>query len=117
MRTITVGYDYQSRKLCDECIREPAMQQSTAAGLATMWGDCGSSEDIIGEWALAIGLDWDDETSFDSADFPKRVTEDQAHDVCSPANGYPRGQCGDRCGQCGNPLGYRCPNIDDEESR
>lgn len=112
MRKTVVGYDYKAQRLCDTCIRPAAEKEAADAGAATMWGDCGSSEDIIGEWALTIGLDWDDEASYDSNEFPKRVFEDDAHDACTPANGYDHGQCGDVCEGCGSPLGFSCPNID-----
>lgn len=106
-----VGYSYQADMWCDDCMREVGKAGALAAGSATSWGDCGSAEEILGEWALAIGLDREDETSFDDTEFPKLVRERDAHQHCDAANGYASGQCGDRCGQCHNPLGYECPNI------
>lgn len=111
MQATVVGYDHKGQHWCDECTRQPALTGAADAGDATAWGDAGTTENILDAWASAIGLDRDDEASFDQDEFPKRVTEDNAHDTCSPANGYPHGQCGDRCEGCGNPLGYACPNI------
>ena len=113
MRAAVFGYDYKGQHWCDECTRRPALTLARDAGVATIWGDCGSTEDILDEAALALSIDRDDETTFDQNDFPKRVTEDHAHQHCTPDNGYPHGRCGDTCEGCGNPLGYTCPNIDD----
>jgi hypothetical protein len=43
-------------------------------------------------------------------DTPSVVFADQVHDACLPDNGFPLGQCGDRCGQCLAELGFECPN-------
>lgn len=107
------GYDFKDRRYCDECLREPAKQGAVTAGVATMWGDCGSTEDILHEWAFALGIDRDDETSFDSAEFPKRIHEHQAHEQCTPAAAHTRSWCEDRCEGCGAPLGHSCPTIND----
>jgi hypothetical protein len=114
VRVTVYGYDYKAQHWCDECLRQPALTGAAHAGTATIWGDAGTTEDILDEWASAQGIDRDDEASFDQSEFPKRVTEDQAHQDCTPANGYPHGTCGDRCERCGNPLGYSCPNITED---
>jgi hypothetical protein len=73
-----VGYTYQVADHCEDCLRKPALTGSAEAGAAMSWGDCGSTEDILAEWAGVLGLDRDDEKSFDSADFPKVITRQQA---------------------------------------
>lgn len=103
------GYDYQSQHWCDECTRPTALAGATEAGDATIWGDAGTTEDILHAWAFAIGLDHDDEASFDQDEFPKRVYEDQAHNDCTPTN-----RCVDRCEGCGQPLGFSCPALDED---
>ncbi len=106
-----VGYTYRADVYCGDCTREITKRMLPEVGVATMYGDCGSAEELLGEWASAIGLDRDDERSYDSGDFPKVILRDSAHDVCSLANDYSPGQCGDRCGACGEPIGEGCPNI------
>jgi hypothetical protein len=106
-----VGYTYQADTWCDDAIRTLAIRQAAANGDATAWGDCGSAEDALTTWALLIGLDRDDEKSFDSGDFPKVIREASAHADCTPDDVGP-GQCGDRCRHCGTPIGVDgCPNL------
>lgn len=104
-----VGYTYQADVYCDDHMRAIAKRQLVTNDVATMWGDCGSAEDIIGEWASAIGLDRDDESTFDSGDFPKVIPEELAHADCTLESG-----CIDRCIGCGQPIGYDC-TLDDVE--
>lgn len=108
-----VGYTYKTDNHCDDCMREVAKRETTAAGSATMWSDCGSAEDIVGEWAMMLGIDRHDETSYDDSEFPKVIFARAVHDGCTPDNGYERGQCGDRCVACHEPIGLECPNIAD----
>jgi hypothetical protein len=109
--TTIVGYVYQADVWCDDCARELAIHQAAALGDATAWGDCGTAEEILGAWASLAAIDRHDERSFDSGDFPKVVFADAVHDVCTADNGYEPGQCGDQCGQCGEPIGFDCPNV------
>jgi hypothetical protein len=109
--TDIVGYTYQADIWCDACIREVAIRKACEAGDATIWGDCGTAEQTLGAWASADAIDRQDERSYDTADFPKVIFADAAHDGCFADNGYEPGQCGDRCGQCGEPIGFDCPNI------
>lgn len=107
MRRTVVGYRYQGHRLCDTCMRPPALAGAASAGAATLWGDCGTSDDIVGEWATMLGIDQnlvDTDTGPD--EFPARVFEDQAHTDCTPIN-----RCVDRCDECGNALGYACPHY------
>jgi ribosomal protein L34E len=106
MTETVVGYDYKAERQCDDCIRWAARAGAASAGSAMMWGDAGTTEDILGEWASMLGLDRDDEDSFDQSEFPKRVHEDQAHSDCTPIN-----RCVDRCEGCGRPLGGTCPRL------
>lgn len=68
-----VGYAFQADTYCVDCTRDLAQAQTFAAGSATSWGDCGSAEDILAEWAGLLGIDRHDETSYDSDEFPKVV--------------------------------------------
>lgn len=109
MTEAVFGYDYKSEHQCDHCIRPAALAGATGAGSAMAWGDAGTTEDILDEWASMLGLDRDDEASFDQSEFPKRVYEDQAHNDCTPIN-----RCIDRCEGCGTPLGLTCPALDQD---
>lgn len=109
MRQTVVGYDHKSSHSCDECLRPVALAGATGAGDATIWGDAGTVEEILDAWASALGLDRDDEASFDQDEFPKRVYEDQAHNDCTPTN-----RCIDRCEECGTPLGWSCPALNED---
>jgi hypothetical protein len=107
-----VGYSLNAENYCDECMRKIALKESLRLGAAMMWGDSGTAEDVIEEWASYACIDRMDETSYDSSEFPKVIFSDQAHDGCSADNGYAPGQCGDACCNCHNPIGYDCPNIE-----
>ena len=72
-----VGYTYKAALLCCDCARELGIKQAHEHGDAYSWGDCGDAEDTLSSWAMLIGLDREDETTFDHADFPKRVTRQQ----------------------------------------
>lgn len=114
MRRSVVGHHYQGRRLCDTCIRPTALTESAAAGAAIIWGDGGTSDEIIGEWSSMLGIyrdlsDTADDTTnsdIDTSYFPARIFDDHAHTDCTPIN-----RCVDRCGECGNPLGYDCPGY------
>lgn len=108
-----VGYTYNVDEYCDDCMRDIAKREAALAGSSYMWGDCGSAEDVVGEWASMLGIDRSEEDTFESDEFPKRITADQAHASCKPGNGYNRGQCGNRCVKCDQPIGLHCPNVGD----
>lgn len=93
-----VGYTFNAENVCCDCGREIAKQGTLDAGAATSWGELGTAENILGEWALLIGLDREDETSFDSGYFPKRLYRGQD----TP---------GERCGRCHMKLVY----LNDDE--
>lgn len=110
MNDYPVGYVYQADLYCPDDMREIAKRGCVQAGVATMWGDCGDAEDILSEWALATGLDREDETTFDSGDFPK-VFVGTPHDGCTASEGCAPGQCGGSCCLCHEPLDGQCPNT------
>ena len=112
-RSTVVGYSFNADTYCDDCMRTIAIRQALNAGSATMWGDSGTAEQTVGEWASMVGIDRFDERSYDSSEFPKVVFADSAHAACMPENGYESGQCADRCAQCHNSIGFDCPNIDE----
>jgi hypothetical protein len=100
-----VGYTFSADNYCERHI-------FGAMGKRRLPGR--SAEESLDTYAKQRGIDRQDERSYDSGNFPKVIFRDQAHDVCNLANDYGPGQCGDRCGQCGEPLGGSCPNIPDD---
>lgn len=91
--TTIVGYTYRADFFCPACIIEqlPTGDGEAFDGWALADGVTMSTEDNLDEIAAAFGIDRDDETSFDSDEFPKVVFADMA--------------AGDEhCGACGEPL-------------
>lgn len=78
-----VGYTYNADIYCPDCIAE---MFSPPGGYRRL---C-SYETILDRAAAAMGVNREDERSFDSDHFPKVVFEDMAED--------------DRCGNCGGHL-------------
>ena len=105
-----VGYTYNTENYCPDDMRDIAIRKARELGDATMWGDCGSPEEIIGTWASLEGIDRYDERTYDSGDFPKVILSTGVHDVCTTSEGYDPGQCGDYCCVCLYPLDDECPN-------
>lgn len=81
------GYVYRADIYCPDCILE---KLPTGPGEAfDGWADATGSmtaEQNLSELAAAFGIDRDEETTFDSDDFPKVVFADQID--------------GDSCGHC-----------------
>lgn len=100
-----VGYTYSADTYCPDHVLR-AMGKRRLPGKTT--------EESLAVYARKADVDPEDERSFDSGDFPKVIFRDSAHDVCNAANDYEPGQCGDRCGTCGEPLDGSCPNIPEE---
>jgi hypothetical protein len=100
-----VGYTYNAENYCPDHIVEQIDGQAPVPER--------EAEAKLDYLAGMFGIDRYDERSFDSGNFPKVIFRDQAHDGCNLANDYGPGQCGDRCGACGEPLGGSCPNIPD----
>jgi hypothetical protein len=78
------GYIYQADILCDECARVLGIKQAQAAGSSMSWGDCGTAEQTLGEWASLEGIQRLDESTFDSDDFPKVILSYQVEgcEIC-----------------------------------
>jgi len=95
------GYTLQADLVCPPCM--VVLIQKT-------WPEHFDAEQGLDVAARFIGINREDESSFDSGDFPKVIFVGQVHDECTLENGYEPGQCGNQCGQCGNPLGFECPN-------
>ena len=78
-----VGYTYKAETLCLDCGHGAARRESPdPAPVESM-----SPEVELNDWARLVGIDRDDEASFDSDDFPKvvfadAVTEDETCDEC-----------------------------------
>lgn len=68
-----VGYDYCADRLCVDCTRDLAVREAFAAGSATAWGDAGTAEQVLGEWAGLLGINRQEESSFDQSVFPKAI--------------------------------------------
>jgi hypothetical protein len=105
-----IGYVYAADLYCPNCIAPVLVSRPDFDGWALIPGVTMSTEDNLNEIAFAVGINRDDEHSFDSGDFPK-VYVGTPHDGCSLDNGYEPGQCGDRCSGCGEHLGGECPNV------
>jgi hypothetical protein len=99
------GYTYNADNYCERHVFG-AMGKRRLPGRTV--------EESLDTYAAQRGIDRQDERSFDSGDFPKVIFRDQAHDGCNAANDYEPGQCGDRCGKCGEPLDGSCPNIPED---
>lgn len=105
-----VGYTYAVDEYCPEDMRDIAIRKARELGDATMWGDCGSAEEIIGTWANLEGIERSDERSYDSAHFPNPIVSSDIHGDCNAANDYESGECGHVCCVCRYPLDDECPN-------
>lgn len=107
--TTIVGYTFNADNYCPDCTFDGwnGNRPADMPGYASV-------EQLLTAIAKSRGIDRDDESSFDSGDFPKVIFADQVHDGCSLDNGYEPGQCGDRCGSCHEPLGFECPNVADK---
>lgn len=86
-----VGYTFKTDTLCVDCAREIAVAGTLRAGSATMWSDCGTTEQIMAEWASLIGIDRMEEHTYDSSEFPKAILHYQVEGVA-------------RCDKCGMQL-------------
>lgn len=84
-----VGYTFAADNYCPEHVIDAL---PTSEGGVHM-----SVEDNLDELAAAFGIDRTDESSFDSGNFPKIITKQQAeHDAGWGADV--------RCGRCGSDL-------------
>ena len=99
--TDIVGYAYQADLVCPPCILV-LVQKDRAEHF-----DAEQGLDVA---AKSLGINRENESSFDSDVFPKVIFGDQVHYTCIRENGYEPGQCGDQCGQCYEHLGSECPN-------
>ena len=64
-----VAYTFRAENLCPTCVKRDVVGHQRAA---RMW-----AEDVLDLAADEQGIDRDDESSFDSGDFPKVVFRDQ----------------------------------------
>ena len=81
--TDIVAYTYQAETLCPPC---------TMAAMSDAPAIPGADAEIVLDFvAQILGVDRDDESSFDSGDFPKVIFGSQIEDIES-------------CGQCGEEL-------------
>jgi len=101
--TDIVGYFYQVDLVCPPCILV-LVQKDRAEHF--------DAEQGLDVSARSLGINRENESSFDSDVFPKVIFGDQVHDWCTRENGYETGQCGDKCGRCGKHLGFECPNME-----
>jgi hypothetical protein len=100
------GYTYRAAEYCPTCLIENMV---TARELAPAARDM-SEESALEQLAAASAIDYDDERSYDSDDFPKPI--DDRHELT----------CSDQCETCGGFLGTdnepshdseTCPHGDD----
>ena len=85
------AYDFRADRFCGGCIQVVLPEDERYDGWALTAPITMAAEDNLDEMARAFGIDREDESSFDSADFPKVVFADEIED-------------GDRCGRCGGDL-------------
>ncbi|MFD4949174.1 hypothetical protein ACFWNT_43485 [Streptomyces sp. NPDC058409] len=107
-----VGYSYQAETLCPTC----TIKAMRASGIKVQSGK--AHEEAIRRAAEKLGIDFDDERSYDSGDFPKTVTAQQCKTELAEVPGGERGvrhaisddRCtGDKCGKW-LVLGEKSPN-------
>ena len=91
--TDVVAYIYRAEPLCPNCVIQalPIGDGGEFDGWALAEGVRMSTEENLSELALAFGIDRDDESSFDSDEFPKVVFDSQL-------------EAGDACGMCNDTL-------------
>lgn len=87
-----VGYTYQAETLCPGCTIDalPTGEGEAFDGWEDATGRM-SAEENLTELALAFGIDRQDESSYDSDDFPKVVFASSVEDE-------------ETCDRCGGPL-------------
>lgn len=80
--TDIVGYTFNADTYCREHIvgALPTGEGEAFDGWALAQGVRMSTEDNLSQIAYAFGIDRDDESSFDSSEFPKVIFADQAWD-------------------------------------
>lgn len=102
------GYVYRGALYCSDCISDAVTGETRGQGTIP-------TETILDILADEKCIIRSDESSYDSFDFPKVITED-LHDSCSYQNGYYPGQCADRCEECHDVVdnGNECPNTKDD---
>lgn len=100
------GYTYNAENYCPRCIISvlPTQEGGVFDGWALAEGATETSvEETLDEIAHAFGFNREDESNFDSGDFPKIVFFDM---VTNEEDENPdEGINADRCGACGELLG------------
>ena len=81
----TVGYTYQADYVCPDCMENIAGGEIEELNPERVVYPIG--EDVIRLWAKMIGVDYIEERSYDSDDFPKvilayQIEEDEHCGVC-----------------------------------
>ncbi|MFJ4686521.1 hypothetical protein [Streptomyces sp. NPDC088789] len=102
-----VGYQYAVDNLCPSCTKG----QMRANGISV--ARSGDHEDAIRRAAERVGVDFSDESSYDSGDFPKIITEAMASTELTELPNGERGMIPDeRCDTCGKwlVLGEKSPS-------
>lgn len=82
-----VAYTYNADLYCPHCIEGIALKEMGGAFLAYT-----NPEERLDRWAEKLGIDRQDETTYDSGDFPKVVFRDMLDGT-------------EHCGRCHNELG------------
>ncbi|MFF1693071.1 hypothetical protein ACFVXC_05515 [Streptomyces sp. NPDC058257] len=102
-----VGYQYAVDNLCPSC----TIGRMRANGIKVARGM--GHEDAIRRAAERQGVDFSDESSYDSGDFPKTITTQQAKTELTELPNDERGEISDeRCDNCGKwlVLGEKSPS-------
>lgn len=80
-----LGFMFQAEIYCPACMTEILIERGEASPAARDMITC----EVLEQISHAAGVDFDDEYSYDSDDFPKVVRDNGEDDVC---------------GRCGEPL-------------
>ncbi|AZM47851.1 hypothetical protein DMB38_20500 [Streptomyces sp. WAC 06738] len=103
-----VGYTYAQDNLCPSC----TVGRMRANGITVARG--GDHEAAIRRAAERVGVDFSDERSYDSGDFPKTITGQQASTELTELPNGERGEIEDeKCDRCGlwMKLGEKSPTA------
>ena len=95
------GYQFACENWCPKCLSDEF--------------GCAESdlESVLDQIAMDAGINREDEHSFDSQDFPKRIWSSETHSQCTRRTG-----CVDLCMVCGDPFGLAdCYPIPDDDCR
>ena len=79
VKSYIAGYTYAADIYCPRCVIDEMIRRGDASPAARDM----STEDVLWQCSQAAGIDYDDQCSYDSDEFPKAFTSDQMnYDEC-----------------------------------